>query len=677
MDTTKGRPVAMRASRPASAGVLGTLITGLVLVGCGRAPQNVDQSVRRGTDMSQTSSDVRDVWIAGIDTLQVRVRALESALVSAEGGQDRKAVAGAQARFHAARLAFKQIEALTAYYEPSTTRTMNGPALPRVDEDEGPEAVFPPEGFQVIEERLFADPDSTGIADALLETRNLQPYVTRLRTAASRQRITDDRVWDAAKLEIARVSTLGITGFDSPVALQSLPEAKAALAGVRTLLAPYRAQLGDSAWQTFDASVSTAISFTETDSAFDRFDRLGFIAHGANPMARRLHDARVRLNISTPVEQRAFRLSAVTIFDRGALDALAFAPPKSEPASPARVALGRDLFFDATLSGSGSTSCATCHDPALAFTDGRTRSAARSGGLSLRNAPTLINAGLQMGSFYDLRATYLEDQVTDVVRNAEEMHSSVENAAQVLARDTSYVRQFATAFPSTVGPAVSGSKLRVAIAAYIRSLEALDSRVDRAFRGDTAALNREERLGLNLFMGKARCATCHFAPLFNGTVPPMYQDSEVEVLGVPATAGSRRMQVDADSGRFRLTRSAPHLFAFRTPGVRNAALTAPYMHNGVYKTLEEVVDFYNHGGATGFGLTLPNQTLPFDSLRLRPLERRAIVKFMQALSDTVGVTSRPDVRQYQFRLRAVAVAANALTQPARVRTQYRSALPPR
>jgi len=281
-----------------------------------------------------------------------------------------------------------------------------------------------------------------------------------------------------------------------------------------------------------------------------------------------------------------------------------------------------------------------------------------------------------MGSFYDLRATYLEDQVTDVVRNAEEMHSSVESAAEVLTRDTSYVRQFTAAFPATPGPAVSGSKLRVAIAAYIRSLEALNSRVDRAFRGDTAALDREERLGLNLFMGKARCATCHFAPLFNGTVPPMYQDSEVEVLGVPATAGSRRLQVDSDSGRFRLTRSAPHLFAFRTPGIRNAALTAPYMHNGVYKTLEEVVDFYNHGGATGFGLTLPNQTLPFDSLRLRPVERRAIVRFMRALTDTVGVTNRPDVRQYQWRLRSVAATATALTRPARVRTQYRSVLPP-
>jgi len=654
MDTMMERPAAMRASRPASVGVLGTVIAGLVLAGCGRAPQQVEQSVGTSTAMSQIPTTVRAVWVAGIDTLQLRVRALDGALVAAQGGRDSGAIAGAQARFREARLAFKQIEALTAYYEPSTTRTINGPALPRVDEDEGPEAVFPPEGFQVIEERLFADPDSTAIADALLETRNLKPYVTRLRTAASRQQITDDRVWDAAKLEIARVSTLGVTGFDSPVALHSLPEASAALAGVRALLSPYRAQLGDSAWRTLDVALSHAIGLADSESSFDRFDRLGFIATGANAAARTMHDARLRLGIGTPAERRAFRLSAVTIFDAGAFDAGAFAPPRSEVATPARVALGRDLFFDAALSGGSSTSCATCHDPALAFTDGRARSASRSGALSLRNAPTLINAGLQLGSFYDLRATYLEDQVTDVVRNAEEMHSSVDAAATLLAKDTSYVRQFAAAFPAARTSVVTGTNLRIAIAAYIRSLEALDSRVDRALRGDTPALDREERLGLNLFMGKARCATCHFAPLFNGTVPPMYQDSEVEVIGVPAAVGGRRMQVDPDSGRFRITRSAPHLRAFRTPGVRNAALTAPYMHNGVFRTLEEVVDFYDNGGSTGLGLTLPNQTLPFDSLRLQPSERRAIVKFMQALTDTAGVTARPAVRQYQLQVSAAA-----------------------
>ena len=163
---------------------------------------------------------------------------------------------------------------------------------------------------------------------------------------------------------------------------------------------------------------------------------------------------------------------------------------------------------------------------------------------------------------------------------------------------------------------------------------------DRALRGDSAAWTPAERRGFNLFTGKAKCATCHFAPLYNGTVPPLYQEAEVEVLGVPARAAWRGARVDPDSGRFRLTRAAPHLHAFKTPTVRNAALTAPYMHNGVYRTLDEVVDFYNRGGGAGIGVALGNQTLPPDSLGLTPAERRSLVAFMRALTDTAGLTRR-------------------------------------
>ena len=356
-------------------------------------------------------------------------------------------------------------------------------------------------------------------------------------------------------------------------------------------------------------------------------------------LARALDAARRSLAIGIPEERRAFRVSATTVFDSGAFDAIAFAAPQTEAAPPARVALGRALFFDARLSGGNVVACANCHLPERAFTDGRTRSLSRSGTAALRNAPTIINAGLQAGSFYDLRTTYLEDQVTDVVRNAEEMHGSVDAAAATLARDSMYARLFADAFPRRTSAVISGQEVRAAIAAYVRSLQALNSRVDQAFRGDTRAITVDERLGLNLFMGKAKCATCHFAPLFNGTVPPMYQESEVEVLGVPAAAVVRGATVDPDSGRFRVTRSAPHLFAFRTPSVRNVALTAPYMHNGVYRTLDEVVDFYNRGGGAGIGIALPNQTLPTDRLGLTAREQRAIVRFMLALTDTAGVSA--------------------------------------
>ena len=127
--------------------------------------------------------------------------------------------------------------------------------------------------------------------------------------------------------------------------------------------------------------------------------------------------------------------------------------------------------------------------------------------------------------------------------------------------------------------------------------------MDRALRGAPDVLDAEERLGFTLFAGKGKCATCHFLPLTNGTVPPMFAESEVEVIGVPERAVTEGASLDPDLGRFLVTRAEPHRHAFRTPSVRNAALTAPYMHNGAYRTLAEVVDFYNRGGGVGIGFS--------------------------------------------------------------------------
>ncbi len=598
----------------------------------------------------------RDRWAADIEALGREVDQLDSATVRLAQSPSDSSARLAQAQFARARAAFKRIEFLAAYYEPSTTRAMNGPALPRVEDDEGPEIVFPPEGFQVVEELLFPEPDATDRQVVVNEIRNLRAYVTRLHNAASRQQISDDRLWDAAKLQIARVVALGITGFDSPVAQLSLAEAAEAFRGMRGVLEVYRDTLGTERWSELDHAFQESIDALAAAPSFDTFDRLGFIASRANPLARTLVQAREQLAISVPEERRGFRLEAATLFDEVAFDAHAFAAPGSVRATAAQIVLGRALFFEPRVSGDGAMACASCHDPSRAFTDGRVRSMARSGRASLRNAPTVINAGLQVGSFYDLRTTYLEDQVADVVANAEEMHGSVDRAAASLADDSTYTRLFTAAYPEDRDSARSGRNIRLALAAYIRSLQALNSRVDKALRGDTMAISSEEREGLNLFMGKAKCATCHFAPLFNGTVPPMYGESEVEVIGVPSTSVVRNARIDPDSGRFRVTRSAPHLHAFKTPTVRNVELTAPYMHNGVYRTLGEVVDFYNRGGGVGIGAVRENQTLPSDTLGLARTEQDALVRFMQALTDTAGVTSSPDADAYRKRL-ANSVAA--------------------
>jgi cytochrome c peroxidase len=163
-------------------------------------------------------------------------------------------------------------------------------------------------------------------------------------------------------------------------------------------------------------------------------------------------------------------------------------------------------------------------------------------------------------------------------------------------------------------------------------------------RGEKEAIDPAVIRGYNLFSGKAACATCHFAPTFAGLVPPAYIESESEVLGVPK-AFEEPYVLDPDQGRFMnklLKEQAPfYEFSFKTPTLRNVELTGPYMHNGAFATLEDVMEFYNEGGGLGLGLDIPHQTLPGDALDLTDQEIDDIISFMKSLTDTTGLTSMP------------------------------------
>jgi cytochrome c peroxidase len=135
-------------------------------------------------------------------------------------------------------------------------------------------------------------------------------------------------------------------------------------------------------------------------------------------------------------------------------------------------------------------------------------------------------------------------------------------------------------------------------------------------------------------MGKAKCGTCHFMPLFNGTFPPAFQKMETEVIGVPETISSEK--IDPDMGRYNIIKVESFRHAFKIPTVRNAARTAPYMHNGVFTTLNQVLDFYNKGGGAGSGIKIDNQTLPFDKLGLTEKERNDIISFILCLNSKMN-----------------------------------------
>ncbi|MBO0934015.1 cytochrome-c peroxidase [Fibrella aquatilis] len=528
------------------------------------------------------------------------------------------------------RLAWKRVEWLAEVYNPETSKAINGPALAEVEEDDGLQNELQGTGLQVLEEGLFPY-DPVNRAELVQQAGVLQSAVRRLHKVSVSNPMTDSHVFDALRLEVFRLITLGITGFDAPIANTSLPETAEALASMQRHLAYYPLPDHNSALtQQLEQAFSGAITYLNQASSFNRFDRLTFIQHHANVLSSKLLDAQQALSIPVFQESRLLSAAARTLNDPDAFDPSYFVDATAHRATPSRTALGKQLFYDPILSGAPNRSCATCHQPANTFTDGQTKHLAVGGRQVRRNTPTVLNAAFQAAQFADSRVVFLEDQAGDVIQNQDEMHGSLPRAVTALKTNATYRAAFVRAYPD----GVTERNLKNAIASYIRSLTSLDTRLDRAMRTtdkreQETLLSAEEQLGFNLFMGKAKCGTCHFYPLFNGTVPPTFQKTESEVLGTPATAANQTL--DPDLGKFGNTHINLHRHSFKTPTVRFTANTAPYMHNGVYQSLAEVVDFYDRGGGVGLGFNLPNQTLPSDKLNLTSVEKKAIVAFLKSL----------------------------------------------
>jgi cytochrome c peroxidase len=572
---------------------------------------------------------------------QRNVDSLKALTILIEHRAEREYYNGMDTLFRQARLVYKRTEAITEFYFPAVSRALNGPALDKIEEDD--DKVVEATGFQVLEELIYPAPQTERKEDILREAKILNATVTRLQALIHQTELTDQNIFESVRLELFRVVSLGLSGFDSPVCNNSLKEADAVLQGLGTIMAFYGFEMEvteGSAW----SRLQTELYFTRKELAkatdFDEFDRGYFITRFFDPLYRSVFCFQQALNIPNNQWHGAIDLSKSSMFDDNAFNPDFFMPTGGSDDEKIR-ALGKMLFFDPILSGNNSRSCASCHKPSNAFAESIPTSRAFNMKRQLdRNAPTLINSLYQQSQFWDSRVSFIDDQINDVINNRDEMHGDLQRSAGNLMASAEYRGLFEDAF-DTDENAVNENNIRTALAAYVRSLRSHNSRFDTYLKGSFLALSEQEIRGFNLFMGKAKCATCHFFPLFNGTVPPLYKETESEVLGVPGRANAQELSLDEDPGRFRLF---PHPLLknmFKTPTIRNASLTAPYMHNGVFKTLEEVLDFYDHGGGVGSNIEVDNQTLPSDSLHLTPMEKRDIIAFIATLTDTVGLTHVP------------------------------------
>lgn len=277
-------------------------------------------------------------------------------------------------------------------------------------------------------------------------------------------------------------------------------------------------------------------------------------------------------------------------------------------------ALGERLFFDRTLSAGGARSCATCHVPEKAYSDGKPRPASLIPGTPIeRNTPGLLYAPLHAAQLWDGRALTSERQALGV------MHSKAEMGVD----DSTFPR-----------PGVASVKeAAAALAAFqIARLIPASAPIDRFARGEEQALSAEDRAGFDVFAGKGRCARCHVPPLFGGSHPPDFATAVYSVLGVPEDPSGKAL--DGDRGRAGVTRREVDVGAFKTPALRNVAKTAPYFHHGAFPSLEGVIDFYDKGGGKGLGLEVPGQDPDVLPLRLTEGEKRALLRFLRsALSD--------------------------------------------
>lgn len=532
-----------------------------------------------------------------------------------------------QQSFEKSRLAYKKIEWAVEYFTPEPARFINGPALDELEVEEN--KFLNPSGFQVIEELIYPTFSTKEKATLQREIAVLKGLIMQVKEHVSVITISPDYVVDAVKMQMYRIITLGITGFDSPIANNSIPEAQASLLALPSLVEKLHQEPSQIQNSLLDR-IRKAAAFCNSAKDFNSFDRALFIKNYLNPISKSLQEFQQHYKIANVTKNNAILQRASSLFGSKVFNVDAFIPSQEYAYTSAKAQLGKELFYDTSFSKEGTRSCASCHNPELAFTDGLKTNLSLNGSQLLRNTPTLTYAGLQNAQFWDMRQTDLEKQSLDVIQNKDEMHGNIRDNINKISNNPSYQKLIQKAFPKS--KKLEEWQLQNVLASYVRSLNKFNSKFDQHFTEPATTLSAEEQLGFNVFAGKGKCATCHFIPLFNGTVPPAYKKTEQEVIGTPQIKNGKK--IDPDLGRYAQYKMPQLLHAFKTPTLRNVALTAPYMHNGVFESLEEVVVFYNEGGGAGTGIKVDNQTLPTDKLNLTDKEQKALIAFMKTLTDS-------------------------------------------
>lgn len=554
------------------------------------------------------------------------------------------------------RSAYKKIEFISDYYYPKFSKSkINGPPLNHLNPYSSKPYIEFPEGLQRLDELANSGLNEEESTEIIKLSKSFEKNIKELNSFVKNRFFEDREIIEASRFEVLRILSMGITGFDTPGSLGGIEESAVVLQSLSDYLDILSKDCSKEEQKTINklkSKLDNAIAFIEKNNDFDTFDRVVFIREYLNPIYGLYADVQKALSIetiyqTTSVEQPINYLSR-SIFSDDFYNPYYYTGLQKHEDSKALNKLGEYLFFEPVFSKNAQRSCASCHKPEKAFADGKKSALSYDRNSNLkRNSPSLINTVYSDRFFYDLRSYRLEEQLEHVVFSHDEFNFDYLSAIKRVASSQEYDSLFTKAFPSHKSAnIVSENTISLAISSYIISLSSFNSEVDKYLRMETTSLDESVKKGMNLFMGKANCGTCHFAPSFSGLVPPYFTENESEVLGVLEDPNSTEIRIDPDLGRFgsKILTEEVGIYknSFKTTTVRNSELTAPYFHNGAFSSLQEVLDFYNNGGGVGHGLKIENQTLAPDSLGLNNEEIESIIAFLTALTDTSGLNKRPD-----------------------------------
>lgn len=548
--------------------------------------------------------------------------------------------------YQAMRASYKDLEIYFSYYNPDIIKKkLNGAPLPFIEENSPDANIIDPTGLQVIDELVETSAENQAAMEKL--TKQFKNNVTNNLKFLPIGIISDRNILELYRINLFKILAMEISGFETPGTSLGIKDAAITLQSINTLLQLelQRLKLNPELIEECHEAIKSSEQYMQKSTkVLTEFDHFTFTRDHLQKLYRLCAEIHEISGIEYASEvypnPKAINWKNKSLFSHQLLNKIYFSQVKEN--DKALIELGRQLFYEPLLSHNVERSCASCHNPQKAFTDGlKTSEALNRHGHIKRNSPSIANAIYATEYFSDLRAEMIVQQIEHVVFSPDEFGSSYTEIENNLSSCAEYKSTFQKIFKNKEKSPITKNNISTALSAFIQHQSSWNSDFDKAIAGEITNLSLEARSGYNLFMGKGQCGTCHFAPAFSGLAPPWFDDSESENLGILTHLDTLNPKLDSDLGKGRSSKVKERLKLyhghFKTTSVRNVALTSPYMHNGSLKSIDEVLDFYNHGGGQGLGIEVAGQTLSPNKLGLNKDEKDVIKAFLVSLTDTAGL----------------------------------------